>query len=116
MLSLENEGWVRVSSRNELLPGEYRVVYDGDTPIAVYNISGDLYAIEDLCSHDGDYLAGGRIIGFDVECVRHGARFDVRTGEVTAPPACVPVASFPVREEGGVIWTRDDRSSTCRNT
>ena len=45
--------WVRVCTTGELLPGEYNVVYDGDTPIAVFNIDGDLYAIEDICTHDG---------------------------------------------------------------
>jgi len=108
-MSLEAEGWVRVGTRSELLPGEFRTVYDGDTPIAVYNIDGDLYAIEDVCTHDGGDLAGGEVHGFEVECPRHGARFDVRTGAVTAPPAYEPVASFPVREEGGAIFTRDDR-------
>ncbi len=108
-MSLEREGWIYVANRNALLSGEFRVVYDGDTPIAVYNIDGSLYAIEDVCSHDGGDLAGGAVYGFEVECPRHGARFDVRTGAVTMPPACVPIACFPVREHDGAIWTRDDR-------
>lgn len=103
------EGWVRVCARGELLPGEFRVVYDGDTPIAVYNIDGQLYAVEDICTHDGGDLAGGEVFGFEVECPRHGARFDLRTGAVTAPPAYEPIASFPVREDDGVVWTCDDR-------
>ena len=102
-------GWVRVGTRSELLPGEFRVVWDGDTAIAVYNIDGDLYAIEDVCSHDGGELAGGEVFGFEVECPRHGARFDVRNGTVTCPPAYEPIASFPVHEADGVIWARDDR-------
>ena len=102
-------GWVRVGMRSELLPGEYKVVWDGDTPIAVYNIDGALYAVEDTCTHDGGELAGGEVFGFEVECPRHGARFDLRSGAVTKPPAYEPIASFPVREEGGAIWTQDDR-------
>ncbi len=101
--------WIEVGTRDELLPGEFKVVWDEDTPIAVYNIDGDLYAIEDTCTHDGGDLAGGEVFGFEVECPRHGARFDVRTGAVTRPPAVTPIASFPVREEDGRIWTRDDR-------
>ncbi len=101
--------WVEVGTRGELLPGEFKVVWDEDTPIAVYNIDGDLYAIEDTCTHDGGDLAGGEVHGFEVECPRHGARFDVRTGEVTRAPAVTPIASFPVREENGTIFTRDDR-------
>jgi 3-phenylpropionate/trans-cinnamate dioxygenase ferredoxin subunit len=102
-------GWVKVGVRSELLPGEYRVVWDGDTPIAVYNIDGMLYAVHDTCTHDGGDLAGGEVFGFEVECPRHGARFDLRTGAVTKPPAYEPIASFPVCEEDGAIWTRDDR-------
>jgi len=102
-------GWVRVGTRSEFLPGEFKVVWDGDTPIAVYNIDGTLYAVEDTCTHDGGDLAGGEVFGFEVECPRHGARFDLRSGAVTKPPAYEPIASLPVREEDGVIWTRDDR-------
>lgn len=102
-------GWVKVGTRSELLPGEFKLVWDGDTPIAVYNIEGALYAVEDTCTHDGGDLAGGEVHGFEVECPRHGARFDLRTGAVTKPPAYEPIASFPVSEEQGFIWTRDDR-------
>jgi 3-phenylpropionate/trans-cinnamate dioxygenase ferredoxin component len=102
-------GWVKVGTRSDLLPGEFKVVWDGDTPIAVYNIDGALYAVEDTCTHDGGDLAGGEVFGFEVECPRHGARFDLRDGAVTRPPAYEPIASFPVAEEGGAIWTRDDR-------
>ena len=102
-------GWIKVGTRSELLPGEYKLVWDGDTPIAVYNIDGALYAVEDTCTHDGGELAGGDVFGFEVECPRHGARFDLRSGAVTQPPAYEPIASFPVREADGLIWTRDDR-------
>ena len=108
-MSLAAQGWVRVCTPGELLPGEFRVVSDGATPIAVYNIDGGLYAIEDICTHDGGDLAGGEVFGFEVECPRHGARFDVRTGAVTRPPAYEPIASFPVRQDEGAVWTRDDR-------
>lgn len=101
--------WIFVGTRSEMLPGEFKVVWDGDTAIAVYNIDGDLYAIEDVCSHDGGELAGGEVHGFEVECPRHGARFDVRNGVVMCPPAYEPIASFPVHEVDGQIWTRDDR-------
>ena len=101
--------WIRVGPTADLLPGEYRVVYDGDTPIAVFNIEGDLYAIEDICTHDGGELTGGIIEGRQVECPRHGARFDIVTGEALTPPAYEPTATFPVKVEDGVVYTRDDR-------
>jgi len=102
-------GWIRVCSREELLPGEYRLAYDGDTAIAVFNIDGAYYAIEDVCTHDGGELAGGPVVGFEIECLRHGARFDLRTGEALCPPAYTPTVVFPVQLDDGAVWTRDDR-------
>ena len=90
-------GWIRVGTRSDFLPGEYKVVWDGDTSIAVYNIDGALYAVEDTCTHDGGELAGGEVFGFEVECPRHGARFDLRTGSALTLPAYLPVESYPVR-------------------
>ena len=102
-------GWVRVCARADLLPGEFQVAYDGDTAIAVFNIDGDYHAIEDVCTHDGGELAGGPVQGFEVECLRHGARFDVRTGAATCPPAYLPTVGFPVQVADDAVWTRDDR-------
>ncbi len=101
--------WVHVAPQSALLPGEFKVVWDRDVAIAVFNVDGELYAVEDICTHDGGELAGGEIDGFEVECPRHGARFDLRTGAVTCPPAYEPIAKFPVKIENGVIYTRDDR-------
>ncbi len=105
--SLRN--WVNVCTTSELLPGEYKVVYDSDTPIAVFNIDGELYAIEDVCTHDGGELTGGELRGYEIECPRHGAKFDVRSGAVLCPPAYEPTAKFPVKVENGAVFTRDDR-------
>ena len=101
--------WIRVCALSELLPGEFQIAWDGDTAIAVFNIDGELYAIEDVCTHDGGELAGGPIEGFEIECPRHGARFDLRTGEALCAPAYLPTAKFPVKIEDGAVWTRDDR-------
>jgi 3-phenylpropionate/trans-cinnamate dioxygenase ferredoxin subunit len=101
--------WVRVCAQSELLPGEFKVAWDGDTAIAVFNIDGELYAVEDVCTHDGGELAGGEIHGHEVECPRHGARFDLRNGAAMCPPACEPIATFPVKVENAQVYTRDDR-------
>lgn len=105
------DGWVFVCARGELLPGEMRQVWDGGTPILVFNLGGDLHALEDRCSHEDYELSTGR---FDpdegsIECMVHGARFDVRDGRALCAPAYSPVTPFPVRIEDGGIWTRDDR-------
>ena len=101
--------WVRVGTTAELLPGEFRIVFDGEVAIAVFNIEGRFYAVEDVCTHDGGELAGGEIYGFEIECPRHGARFDLRTGAALCPPAYQPTATFPVKLDEGVVYTRDDR-------
>jgi 3-phenylpropionate/trans-cinnamate dioxygenase ferredoxin subunit len=101
--------WIRVCATSELLPGEFKIAFDGDAAIAVFNIDGELYAIEDVCTHDGGELAGGPIEGYTIECLRHGAKFDLRTGEALCAPAYTPTTKFPVKVEDGAIWTRDDR-------
>ena len=101
--------WVRVCAESELLPGETRVAWDGDTPILVVNLDGELYALEDKCTHEDFELSAGPIDGDQVECTLHGARFDLRTGEALCAPAYSAVPKFPVKREDGAIWTRDDR-------
>ena len=98
-----SETWIRVCSTAELLPGEYRIAWDGDVAIAVFNIDGDLYAVEDVCTHDGGELAGGPIDGFAIECVRHGARFDIRTGAALSLPAIRPTNVYAVQVKGSDI-------------
>ncbi len=102
-------GWVRVCATSELLPGESKVAWDGDTPILVVNLDGDFYAVEDQCTHEDFELSAGVFSDGQVECTLHGARFDLRTGEALCAPAYAPVAKFPVKVEDGAVWTRDDR-------
>ena len=101
--------WVRVCTTAELLPGEYRVVDVDGVTAAVFNLDGALHAIEDVCTHDGGELTGGTIDGCEIICPRHGARFSIKTGEVRAPPAWEPVATFPVKVQDGKIFVRDTR-------
>ena len=101
--------WITVAKAGEIASGGHRVVDTDGAHIAVFNLNGEYYAIEDVCTHDGGELAGGCVIGEEIECVRHGARFNIRTGAVTAPPAYEPVATFPVRVQDGVIQVRDNR-------
>lgn len=101
--------WVDVAPAAELGPGQVRVVDADGTPIAVFNVDGSYYAIEDVCTHDGGELATGKFEGDEIECPRHGARFCVRTGEALCAPAWEPTATFPVRVENGVVQVRDDR-------
>ena len=80
--------------------GTVRVFEVDGTRIALCNVDGSLYAIDDVCTHDGGALDQGELDGVEIECPRHGARFDVRTGRVTALPAFQPVETYPVRVQG----------------
>ena len=71
--------------------------------ISLFNIEGDLYAIDEICSHADGPLSEGYMEGYEIECPFHGARFNIKTGEVTAPPAVVPVDVFEVRLVGDDI-------------
>jgi len=101
--------WVSVAKVGELAPGSHRVVNVDGAAVVVFNLAGEYYAIEDVCTHDGGQLTGGVVEGDQVVCPRHGARFSIRTGEALTAPAYEPVAKFPVRVENGVIQVRDDR-------
>jgi len=79
------------------------------TEVAVFHIDGAFYAIEDVCTHDGGTLAEGDVEGCEIECPRHGARFDLRTGRVTAPPAYEDVTTFATRVHNGMVQVRDER-------
>ena len=101
--------WTDVAPADELSPGDYRVVDIDDALIAVFNVDGEFYAIEDVCTHDYETLTGGCIEGCEITCPRHGARFNIKTGEALTPPAYEPVATMPVRVEDGMVQVMDDR-------
>jgi 3-phenylpropionate/trans-cinnamate dioxygenase ferredoxin subunit len=89
--------WIDVNNVANLPPGSVSLIDVNDIEVAVFNIGGQFYAIEDICTHDGGTLAEGEVQGFEIECPRHGARFDLRSGRVTAPPACEDISTFQVR-------------------
>ena len=101
--------WLTVAKEGELAPGDWRRADADGTQIVVFNLGGEYYAIEDVCTHDGGQLTGGNVEGEEIVCPRHGARFSIRTGAALTAPAYEPTAKFPVRIEKGEIQVRDDR-------
>jgi 3-phenylpropionate/trans-cinnamate dioxygenase ferredoxin component len=95
--------FVTVAKVGEIPPGGVKVVRLDDEEIAIFNLAGRYYAMDDVCTHDGGPLAEGVIDGEVIECPRHGARFDIKTGAVLAMPATLPVPTYAVRVEGGEI-------------
>jgi 3-phenylpropionate/trans-cinnamate dioxygenase ferredoxin subunit len=96
---------VDICPAGELGPGERRIVEAGGRKFGVFNAAGELFAIEDRCSHDDGPLAEGAFDpdGCTVECPRHGSLFDLRSGRPRTLPAYLPVDTFPVRVEDGTI-------------
>ena len=95
------DDYIKVASVDEIpLNGSLLVEVD-DVRIALFNLDGEIYAIEDTCTHDGGPLGDGELNGYQIICPRHGARFDVRTGDALKLPAFEPVATYQVKVENG---------------
>ncbi len=92
-------------AREDALPPGSRLHFDLEEESAILlNIDGKYYCIADLCTHDGGPLEDGDVLDFQIECPRHGARFDIRTGKVTRLPATDPIPVYPVSIEDGIVY------------
>ncbi len=101
--------WVDVAPADDFPAGSRHTVDVDDVPIIVFNLDGEYLAIEDVCTHDYSSLDDGELDGEQIICPRHGARFNVRTGEAVAAPAYETIATFPVRVHNGSVQVKDDR-------
>jgi glycine betaine catabolism B len=90
---------VKVGKVSDFSTGTRRVVQAGDKTLALFNLGGTFYALDNRCTHKGGPLAEGTVDGNQVKCPWHGSIFDVTTGEVIGPPARQPVATFRVHVE-----------------
>jgi 3-phenylpropionate/trans-cinnamate dioxygenase ferredoxin subunit len=95
--------FVRVASANEIPVGSGKFVDVDGEPIAIFHVDGTFYATSDVCTHEEASLSEGELEGEIVECPLHGARFNVRTGQVKALPAVVNVKTYPVRVVGSDV-------------
>ncbi len=95
--------WVKVAQVGEIPEGRIKVVTAKGQRLALANVGGSYHAVEDLCTHDGGPLGEGELVGDQVECPRHGARFNVKSGAAVTLPAIVPVKTFPVKVSGNDV-------------
>jgi len=95
--------YVRVASTGDIEPGRVQVFEVNGRQIAICNVDGTFYAIDDVCTHDGGSLDQGELEGNEIECPRHGALFDVTTGKALTLPAVRPVETYEVQVEGDDI-------------
>jgi len=98
------ESWQRVAALSELSEGDAFPVKLGDRLIALYQLDGKVYAIDDVCTHEFAQLSQGFVEGGEIECPLHQARFDIRTGRCLAPPATEDLQSYAVRIEGNDVY------------
>lgn len=94
----------KVAQAGDVAPGTTRRVVADGIELLLCNAGGTLYAIEDVCTHDGGPLDQGTLEGETVVCPRHGATFDVRTGDALTLPAVIPLMTFPVTIEGDDVY------------
>jgi 3-phenylpropionate/trans-cinnamate dioxygenase ferredoxin subunit len=92
----------------EDLPRGEAIRVELDAGIAVFNVDGKLYAVQDSCTHAAVSLADGDVEGDTVQCYAHLARFSLRTGEVLAPPARAPLKTYAVKIEDGGVYIEDE--------
>jgi len=95
--------YMKVAKTTEIEPGQARLVDVKGRSIALLNVEGQFFALDNTCTHKGGPLAEGEISGHEVTCPWHGARFDVRTGEVVGPPAQRAVVRYGVRVTGADV-------------
>ena len=95
--------FVAVAETADVKPGQMKSFAVNGKRVLIANWEGTFFATQDLCTHDNGTLADGELIDGEIECPRHGGRFDLKTGAVTALPPMFPIKTFPVKTEGDRI-------------
>ena len=94
----------KVAAVSEIPPGGRKSVFVDDVPVLLARVGEEFFAVEDVCSHDGQPLTDGPVVDGAVTCLRHGARFDLKTGAALCMPATKPIASYPVQVRDGAVY------------
>ena len=97
MTATKEQNWVTVAKNGFLEPGELMYVEVEDEPVCLINLDGELFAINDICTHEEASLSDGTIDGDLIECPLHGGAFDIRTGGPAAMPVVVATEKYAVR-------------------
>ena len=96
--------WLRVAAAGDCPNGKLLgVEVDGD-PVVIANVDGTYYALEDVCSHQDYPLSDGELEGTELECIFHGATFDVCSGKATRLPAIRPVKTYQIEDRDGELF------------
>ena len=98
-----SEDFVKVADTRDIPSSRMKEVQVDGKNICIANVGGKYYAIGSICTHEGGPLADGTLEGYEVECPWHGSKFDVRTGEVTNPPASEPETTYQIKVDGNNV-------------
>ena len=102
-----SEGWIDAGAADSVEPEDVKGFEHAGRPYALYRTKDDkYYATDGLCTHEQVELADGFVMGTIIECPMHNGRFDFTTGEAKGAPACVNLATYPVKVEGGRVFVR----------
>ena len=107
-----SEEFLTVANTKDIQPSHMKEVQVDGENICVVNVEGKYYAIGSICTHEGGPLADGTLEGYEVECPWHNSKFDVRTGEVTSPPASEPEPAYQVKVDGTNILIKRRKSKS----
>ncbi|HXP05734.1 MAG TPA: non-heme iron oxygenase ferredoxin subunit [Stellaceae bacterium] len=105
---MSSEGWVKAAERSALRDGEVIGVMVAGREIALYEMDGEVFASDDICTHAYAKLSDGWMERDEIECPLHAGRFDIKTGKATAPPCVDDLKTYPARVEGGDIQVKLD--------
>ena len=111
MILILSENFVNVADVKDIPPSHMKEVQVDGKAICLINIEGRYYAIGNVCTHEGGPLADGTLDGYEIECPWHGSKFDVRTGEVTNPPASEPESIYEIKIDGNKILIKSSKYS-----
>jgi glycine betaine catabolism B len=108
-----SEDFVKVAEIKDIPPSKMKEVQVDSENICVANVEGKYYAIGSICTHEGGPLADGTLEGYEVECPWHGSKFDVRTGEVTSPPASEPEPAYEIKvDDNNILIKKQGKSKS----
>jgi nitrite reductase/ring-hydroxylating ferredoxin subunit len=96
--------YVKVCTEDRIENGGLLPVRAGDKRLLLVKDNNEIYAVDDECTHDGGELGDGDLIEGQIECPRHGARFDIKTGAATRMPAVAGIGTYKVRIENGDVF------------
>jgi 3-phenylpropionate/trans-cinnamate dioxygenase ferredoxin subunit len=97
--------WVRACGTNDIEPEDVvRFDHEGRTFVIVRSPEDEYFCMDGICSHERVHLCDGLVMEGIIECPKHNAHFDYKTGEATRAPACINLKTFPVKVEGGSVY------------